>query len=369
MKKRRVWLWLVSGFVFGAVILAALLEPNRILRGLLAGEPFYRGRPASYWRQVLRDCGQNGGIPLTTAKEFHTTKEILPVLRVCAGDPDRNVRWPAIALLGQRDYPTQPAQEVLVEALEDEDNEVRLQAIRGLAKWGRMSRPAIPALTAHLHDSELQVAHAADLALWEIDTSSAVAACGWHLFTSPEFEFSVMLPEQPEREDKHLFEGLTFAHVFQAWHRAGPYQAPTRYVVQVSEYPEEVLKGATEEELFRRWKDSVPDFFPGGKIVEEKEILLGELCGREYLLEVEGQGCLRSRQFWVGQKLYSLMVAHQPEFVNARAMTYFLNSFQLKERADIDMPARPDPDNAHSAPLAEVTSNPAEPDREGTVYE
>jgi hypothetical protein len=333
MKRRRVWLWLAT-FVLGAAVLVALLEPTRTVRGLLAGEPFYRGRPAGYWREVLRECGRNGGIPLGTARQFHSTRDTLPVLRVCARDPDRNVRWPAVALLGQSDHPTQPAQEVLVEALEDEDKEVRLQAIRGLAQWGRMSRPVIPALTLRLQDPEPQVAHAADLALWEIDEPAAVAACGWRYFASLEFGFSVMLPEQPEREDQLLPGGLTVVHSFQAWHRAGSYQAPTRYVVFVAEYPEEVLKGSTEEERFRAAKELVPAFFPGGQVVEDKEISSGGLRGRESLLEVEGLGRLRSRNFWVGRRLYGLMVAHQPQFLNARAMTYFLDSFRLKESAD-----------------------------------
>ena len=104
------------------------------VRGFLAGEPFYQGRPARYWREVLRKCGRAGNIPLETATRFQSTKATLPVLRVCARDPDRNVRWPAVALLGQRDYPTQASQEVLIEALQDRDTEVRLQAIFGLAQ-------------------------------------------------------------------------------------------------------------------------------------------------------------------------------------------------------------------------------------------
>ena len=46
MKKRRVWLCLIVVFLLTAVVLLAFFEPNRILRGLLAGEPFYRERPS-----------------------------------------------------------------------------------------------------------------------------------------------------------------------------------------------------------------------------------------------------------------------------------------------------------------------------------
>src|SRR3954447_5065819 len=98
MRKRRIWFSLVAVFLFGAAVLTALLEPTHTVRGLLAGEPFYRGRPASSWREVLREHGRNGSIPVATAGQFRDAHSALPVLRECARDPDRNVRWPAIAL-------------------------------------------------------------------------------------------------------------------------------------------------------------------------------------------------------------------------------------------------------------------------------
>jgi hypothetical protein len=193
-----------------------------------------------------------------------------------------------------------------------------------------MARQAIPALTARLTDPELLVAQTADLALWEIDPPAAVTACGWRTFTSPELGFSVMLPSQPQREDLPILDGLDVARTFQDWHRAGPYQAPTRYTVMIVEYPKEVLGQSTEEERSRALKEAAPFFFSGGKVVEEKEVSQDGLRGREYLLEVEGMGRIRGRNFWVGQKLYGLQVVHKPQFLNARAAACFLDSFRLE---------------------------------------
>jgi hypothetical protein len=331
MRKRRVWLWLLVMVLSGAA-LAAFLEPTGTVRGLLAREPFYRGRPVRYWREVLRQDGRNGSITGATVGRFWGAHTALPVLRACAHDSDRNVRWPAVALLGHGGLRTQQVLDILVEALEDGDIEVRLKAVGALAEWGPMARPAIPALTERLKDQELQVAHHADLALWQIDAPAAVAACGWRPFTSPEFGFSAVLPEQPEREDKQLFDGQAIAHSFQAWHRMGSEPAPTRYVILVAEYSEEVLKGSTDEERFQATKDLAPLFFHGGKVVEEKQVSRGGLNGREYLLDVEGIGQLRSRQFWVGRKLYTVMVAYKPQFLNPRAAAYFLDSFRPEQK-------------------------------------
>ena len=45
MKRKKLWLSLL----LAVALLAAWFEPNRCLRGFVAGEPFYDRRPASYW--------------------------------------------------------------------------------------------------------------------------------------------------------------------------------------------------------------------------------------------------------------------------------------------------------------------------------
>jgi hypothetical protein len=329
-------------FLLGAVVLLALFEPNRILRGLLAGEPFYRDRPLSYWREVLRRQGGEGQVADETADQFRDVNSAFAVLRECARDPDRNVRWPAIYLVEHSGLRTQPALDLLVEALDDGDVEVRLKAVIALARWGPVARQAVPALAARLHDPEVQVAHYADLALWAVDQPSAVAASGYRPFTSREFGFSVALPGEPEREDREPeLPSLTHTHAFRQWHRIAGEPAPTRYVVLVVECPEGAVKGITVEERFRRAREANPQF-PGGKVVEEKKVSAGGHDGREYLVEVEGQGFLVCRHFWVGQRLYGVMVAYTPKFLNARAAGYFLDSFRLEDKAG-DPPEEPSP--------------------------
>src|SRR5262249_61230211 len=107
-----------------------------------------------------------------------------PLLGGGARGPNGTRRWPAVALFGRGGLRTTQVLDLLVNALEDEDVEVRLKAIGVLAGWGKMARGAIPALVARFQDPELQVAHLADLGLWHIDPEAAPAAAGWHPFTS-----------------------------------------------------------------------------------------------------------------------------------------------------------------------------------------
>src|SRR5438046_3002747 len=143
MKKRILWIWLGALLLLGSLTLVALLEPTGAVRGLLAGEPFHRRRPASYWREVLRKHGREGHIPRETARQFYDGRAALPVLSACARDPDPHVRWPAIALIGESGVRSQQTLELLAGALRDEHIEVRLKALSGLARWGGMARPAV----------------------------------------------------------------------------------------------------------------------------------------------------------------------------------------------------------------------------------
>src|SRR4051794_8335081 len=121
MKIRRRWLALGS-LSLGLAVLVAFLEPNRIVPGFLAGEPFYRGRPVRYWREVLRSHGRAGSIPKSPSKEFYGD-QAMPVLRECARDGDPLVRWPAISHLGGTSVRSAEALRILVEALQDESVE------------------------------------------------------------------------------------------------------------------------------------------------------------------------------------------------------------------------------------------------------
>lgn len=332
MRKRRVWLGLTILSLLGGAILVVRWEPTGILRGLLAGEPFYRDRPASIWREMLQEHGSSGHIPQATSIQFRDANGAFPVLRACAHDPDRNVRWPAIALVGMGNLRTQPARDLLVEALEDEDVEVRLQAILALARWGPAARPVLPALVARLQDVELQVAHQADLALWQIDPSAAPEACAWRPFACPEFGLSAMLPEEPEREDTPILDGRAVSHRWGCWHQTGPHKGPSRYSLLVVEYSDKAPLGATEEERFRAARESVP-LFTGGRLVEDRPVTIGDRPGREFLLDFGEKGQLRARQVWVGRTLHVAQVAYLPKFLNAEAAAHFLESFRVGEPA------------------------------------
>jgi hypothetical protein len=332
VRKRRVWAYAGVGLVLGCALLAAFLEPTQTVRAYLAGEAFYRGRPTRYWREVLRAEGPNRQMSDETRRLFLRSDEALPVLKACARDPDPNVRRVAVTLAGRSGLRTQAVLDLLRNALHDEVPAVRLNAAAILASWGRMARAAIPDLAARLHDPEDQITYTADIALWQIDVPSAVQVCGWRTFHSAGYRFSVMLPAVPTEEDKPLpFPPPPVSHTFMTHHTAGSWTGPTVYFLTVTEYPVELVKTSTDEERIDASRDMTL-FGTGGKLIEDKPITLNGLKGRELTIEAGELGVLRSRQFWVGRKKYLAGLAYKPEFLNARAADYFLDSFRLEDR-------------------------------------
>jgi hypothetical protein len=302
---------------------AACFEPNRVLRGWLAGEPFYRGRPARYWAEALRADGQRGRVTSETEVQFAYAAGYasMPILQACARNPDVQVRWPAIYLLGNGDISPEPPLEIFIEALADVAPEVRLQAVLALSRPAGVARSAFPELCSLLRDPDPEIAHYADLTLWDIDAAAARTATGWRKFTAPQGRFSVMVPEEPAREQVPLSrDAAGTVTMFSAWHGA------TRYTIVVAEYPAETVNAT------QRFADAraVALAGMGGTLVHERPVESHGRKGREYLDQVGGM-FVRSRLFWARPRLYQILVAYSPEFLNPRAADYFLNSFQLED--------------------------------------
>jgi hypothetical protein len=329
---KKVWRWLavLALLLLVGLIVAAFLEPSGTVRAYIAGEPFYHGRPLRHWREVLREQGQQGHVSREVRGQFWESEAALPVLLACARDPDVKVRWPAVALVGYYGRGQQEPFAVLIGALQDEEADVRLQAVRRLGSWGPLARQAVPDLIVALRDSNLEVAHTADLALWEIDVPAALRASGWKLYRSRRWGFSVVLPGKPEESQREAALAPVTVHTFEAWHMVGHEKGPIRYVVSVCDYPEEVVRDSTEKERLEA-SATWAAFGLNGKVGSKREVKQGGRKGQEHTIEVQGTGVVRTRLFWSGRRLYFALVSYVPRFLNAKAVDYFLDSLRLEE--------------------------------------
>jgi hypothetical protein len=321
--RREWWFWLGTGVLITLITAVVAFEPTHVLRGFLRREAFFRSRPTSYWREVLREDGQTGYLRQKTVESFTAQPTAVPVLLSCLDDSDSAVRWPAVNLLGRCGVP-QHVLPALRERLHDPSIEVRLQAIDALGQMGPDAQPAAADLAELLQDPHAQIRHFADHALWQIDVPTALQAEGWKTFTSQKWQFSAMFPAAPE-ESQRLIEtpnGRVVVYSF------GTSHGVTRCMVAVSEYPQDVMEATTEAERLDAMRDWTVTGM-GGRLLREETTEQNGYKGREHVIEVEGKGVARTRLFWAGQRLYQVNVTFKREFLNPKAADYFLDSVRF----------------------------------------
>ena len=263
--------------------------------------------------------------------ELYPKAESLKVLLYCARDADPNVRRPALYRLVEGEVRLNVIRDALTDALADTDLQARLTAVNGLATYGPRARSSLPAIIPLLHDSEEQIAFVANLILWDIDPAAAREATGWRQFTSDDWGYSVMLPGEPTKSQLSI-PGPVPSVSHQVLAVEG---GVSQFGVAVADFPAEGVFPATDEERLDFGRNSVVAGIKAkgltSKLSGETAIEVGGKKGREFLVEVEGLGFIRSRLFWEGRRLYQVKVASKPEFLNPKAAEYFMDSFRIKE--------------------------------------
>lgn len=248
----------------------------------------------------------------------------IDVLLDCVDHPDPNVRWAATNLLGRINGFTLRVMPGLRKALKDEDPNVRLLAVIALGGMGANARIALADLALLLHDPEAHVGHVADLALWEIDATFAQKACAWKVFSSKQWRFSASFPLPPVEKQSEVERWGTQTHV----HSFTALDGPRAYVVAISEYPSWAIKNLSERERAAaacNWLVGMT----AGKVLHEGELNYRGLKGHELEIEVANIHAMRIRFFWVGPRLYQVMLTFSREFLNPRAAEHFFESFQI----------------------------------------
>jgi hypothetical protein len=179
--RRRRLLWFLALFAVAGVL--ALPAVHWRLIGCANGEPFWRGRPASYYswqiRKSIQPIGDDtvghrphtasedwfrstvsedladgiwGGPPVFEDRKVALDASALPVLEALKGDPDERVRL--CAAYGLMRLPNEPsAMQTLMRLLEDVHPDVRAVAADAISFVGPPARAALPKLKALVSDT------------------------------------------------------------------------------------------------------------------------------------------------------------------------------------------------------------------------
>lgn len=102
--------------------------------------------------------------------------------------------------------------------------------------------------------------------------------------------------------------------------------ANAAYAASYVDYPKSITRGASTEALL----DNVRDGTSAGQTLrDEKSLMMGRSRGREYVV-VKSDGTVAvSRIYWVGGRLYQLLVAGRPGIEIQPGTRRFLESFEI----------------------------------------
>lgn len=150
----------------------------------------------------------------------------------------------------------------------------------------------------------------------------------WKPFTSKDGGFTVVLPAAGPNEGKRSVK--TPAGTIEVTYYLVEVKDKGSYVVTFAEYPEEALKGGTEDKRLDNARDGAVQSAKG-KLKSEKKIMLGDHPGRELLIESEAMGSVRTRIYAVKTRLYQTLAAGVPAFLQAKETGQFLDSFKLEK--------------------------------------
>jgi hypothetical protein len=318
-RKSRIAL-VVVGLIVVILVGVILIDPPWVVLGVLRGEAFYRWHPTSYWQEIIAKDGASGKLSQTTIDAFGHDPQAVPVLKECLTHEDANVRWPSVLLLHRcafyRDEVTECAR-----LLDDPDAQVRWEAIKLLGMLHRESLSALPRLSALAGSQDIQIAVAARFALWDIDPPTAEKVEGWNTFTSKRWEFSISLPGRVQSVDsKHPMTGQD-VHQFKT-------SCGLSHLMVVVSAAAPDARNSTEQ-AYKFMSDALGTAL-GGTVSRCEQIRQSGHIGREFLVDMSKEHMVfQSRVFVIGDRVYQAVLAYQPESLHPDAVKHFFDSFVI----------------------------------------
>jgi len=315
------------GWIAGLALIVGvtmLVDRSGTVRAIAFREPFFKGKPASYWKDVLRTEGELGKITEETT-DLLGASQALPVLKHCLKDDDPNVRWPATRLL-HGVFEWHKVEPILRDLLEnDPDPEVKYSALLVFAQMSRNSKDSTPQIAkVAKDDSDAILQTAAHSALWIINENAAFKAGDWQKFHSEEFGFSVMLPGQPvHRVETNANEfGEIETHIYESMLGAAHFTA------SVALLPDEIRQHYSEADRYDSMAGGYAELL-GAKILEDERVQIGEHTGHQVTMDA-GAFTQSNRMVIIGDRGYSVSLTLPNQWLGGGAVQFCLDSFTVE---------------------------------------
>ena len=156
-----------------------------------------------------------------------------------------------------------------------------------------------------------------------------VAGCQrvtWKEFSSKEGRFSVLVPGTPSEQTQNLDTGVGAIDL----HFFIVEQDGFQYLVSYNDYPDAMVREADADKVLDGARDGVVANVQG-RLLNEVKVWLADYPGRELRIRIpEGRQTMRTRLYFVGNRLYQVGVLSAEDSAAADEISKFLNSFKLQ---------------------------------------
>jgi hypothetical protein len=149
-------------------------------------------------------------------------------------------------------------------------------------------------------------------------------AAGADPFESKDGRYKVTFPNAPTESNKDV---ETAAGKLQLHIAALEVKKDLAFMVIWNDYPEAVAKEQAQAVL-ERVRDGSKG--PDGKVVDDKEIALGKVPGRDFVLDKGDNHYYRSRSYLSSNRLYQVIISGvKKDSVGSKEAEAFLDSFEI----------------------------------------
>jgi hypothetical protein len=152
--------------------------------------------------------------------------------------------------------------------------------------------------------------------------SGKVVTDGWKELAPSEAKFRALLPGSPRRKERN--ERVRGSRVRDVEFAAE--QGDVVYQVVYANMDQTGLRSLTPEQFIDQQRQQLAG---SSKLVGEKDVTAGPYKGKEFEVDVPGQGRVYMRFFAAGRRLYSVAVAGKGRSPDPAEVAAFFDSFQI----------------------------------------
>ena len=330
---RRAILFACCGIILVlSMALVVVNDPFQVVSGFARGESFYRGRPASYWREQIVEA-ISAKSSLQALEAMFENGWASDVLIECANDRDKKVRAISAMLLADSRYSPQVIR-TLKRLLKDPEEIVVKASVQSLVAFGGRSKPAVPELLALADGANEYLQPAARTALWSIDQQAAIKLECWEKVDREDLEFSAELPAPISVDESPVATSSGDLAIARFESQTGL----TFYSIAVSEMLPEAVEAMKAEGWFDEHVRKSAENQQSKAVNQETITHHGQPAYCWTLRKKASDGPLEMdvqiRAIPIGNRLYQAVVVFPTdEPPNGRAVAFFLDSFVIRREA------------------------------------